>query len=198
MKSNVSKTLSYTSMKNILFEKVEVFDLPAALWLLKDRNILTGYERKIIGKMVRNKYLVKIGGINYNAHTVSYKLGKSKLSLEDSYDCESIGRFFPKFGWGMQGLRGEIRAILSNKYYWDIDMVNAHPVFLLQICKKNGWKCDALEYYVSNREKVFASFALENELFTNRWECKVEILRMMYGGKPNDFSPVWIWDEFLS
>ena len=196
MKSNVSGILSYTSMKNILFEKVEVFDLPAALWLLKDRNILTGYERKIIGKMVRNKYLVKIGGINYNAHTVYYKLGKSKLSLEDSYDCESIGRFFPKLGWGMQGLRGEIRAILSNKYYWDIDMVNAHPVFLLQICKKNGWKCDALEYYVSNREKVFASFALENELFTNRWECKVEILRMMYGGKPNDFSPVWILDEF--
>ena len=62
---------------------------------------------------------------------------------------------FLRLGVGMQGLRGEIRSTSSRKLYWDIDMVNAHPVLLLQVCQKNGWKCDTLDYYVSNREKYY-------------------------------------------
>ena len=199
MKSNMSdvqKLLSYSLIKKLVIPKIEVFDINAARWLLESQNILTTYERKVIKKMIGGAYFTNIGGVQYNAHTVYYSLGKSNWSMPDSYDYESIGRFFPRLGVGMQGLRGEIRSILSRKLYWDIDMVNAHPVLLLQVCQKNGWKCDTLDYYVSNREKVLSSFALEHELFTNRWECKVEIIRMMYGGKPNEFSPQWVCQEF--
>ena len=39
-----------------------------------------------------------------------------------------------------------------------IDMVNSHPVILLNLCQKNGIACNILKNCVENRDLVLDSF----------------------------------------
>ena len=41
----------------------------------------------------------------------------------------------------------------------DIDMVNAHPVILNYLYKKNNVDCNILENYIENRELILSSFS---------------------------------------
>ena len=61
-----------------------------------------------------------------------------------------FGRCNPCKALGLFSIRREIRQTLAKKKYVDIDIVNAHPVFLYNICLANGWKCDYLENYIKN------------------------------------------------
>ena len=40
----------------------------------------------------------------------------------------------------------------------DIDMVNSHPVILLNLCQKNDISCNILKNYVDNRNIILESF----------------------------------------
>jgi hypothetical protein len=67
----------------------------------------------------------------------------------------SYGRSNPKGALGMFSMRKVMRHTLAKrKGLVDIDIVNAHPQFLLQVCKANGLCCEKLEYYVKNRNAV--------------------------------------------
>ena len=60
-------------------------------------------------------------------------------------------------------------------------MVNCHPSLLLQYCKKNDIKCDNLEYYVDNRDKVVEK--IMNDYQMNKGDVKQLFLSVMNGGK---------------
>ena len=77
---------------------------------------------------------------------VIYKLGKHV----------DVGRLCAVKGLGLQCFKREIRALLAAQYYWDVDMKNAQPVFLEQLCKKKGWACLKLSEYVAKREDTLA------------------------------------------
>ena len=49
----------------------------------------------------------------------------------------------------------------------DIDMVNAHPVILNYLCKKNYVDCNILENYIENRELILSSFSEDRKLLKN-------------------------------
>ena len=40
----------------------------------------------------------------------------------------------------------------------DSDMVNSHPVILLNLCQKNDISCNILKNYVENRNIILESF----------------------------------------
>ena len=40
----------------------------------------------------------------------------------------------------------------------DIDMINSHPVILLNLCQKNKISCNILKNYVENRDLILDSF----------------------------------------
>ena len=58
----------------------------------------------------------------------------------------------------------------------DIDMVNSHPVILLNLCKKNNISCNILKNYVENRELILDSFG------DNRKSVKEMFLTILNGG----------------
>ena len=112
----------------------------------------------------------------YNKHrisgsyiNVSYRLGVG---------CEefNLGRLYPDDAMGLQGFRFDIRNPLARKYYWDIDMENAHYRIAVAYCKKYGLKCDYMENYVNNR---MATLKLVSE---NKMKAKTEFLKVLYGG----------------
>ena len=64
----------------------------------------------------------------------------------------------------------------------DIDMVNSHPVILLNLCQKNGIGCNVLKNYVENRDLILDSFG------DNRKEVKEMFLTIPNGGFKDKYS----------
>ena len=64
----------------------------------------------------------------------------------------------------------------------DIDMINSHPVILLNLCQKNEVTCNILKNYVENRDLILDSFG------NNRKSFKERFLIVLNGGFKDIYS----------
>jgi len=93
----------------------------------------------------------------------------------------SYGRSNPVGAIGFFCMRKKIRHTLSNvKNLIDVDIINAHPDMLLQICKENGLMCDKLESYVENRDAIL--IRIQNLTACDRERAKVLFIRLLFFG----------------
>ena len=112
-----------------------------------------------------------------------------------------FGRVYPVGSLGLSSIRCKIRHSLAGNNYYDIDMENAHPKIIKQICNKNNIDCQYLSYYVDNREKCLSD--IMNVYDVKRSLAKNLIIRLCYGGefatwlKDNDIytSETIVWVE---
>lgn len=122
---------------------------------------------------------------NYNPfvlckkYLLSSRNGKRKVKYKQN---NGKGRYFAIGSLSMQSLPREIRHTIQNDYI-DIDMINAHPVILLNLCKKYKIKCKYLKRYVNDREKYL------NDLKLSREKSKQIYLSVTNGGHV-DFNNV--------
>ena len=79
-------------------------------------------------------------------------------------------------------LKKEIRNSIMPKNIKDIDMINAHPVILNYLCKKNNVDCNILKNYIENRELILSSFSEE------RKSVKELFLSILNGGFKKIYS----------
>ena len=94
------------------------------------------------------------------------------------------GRLYAKGGKAtLQGMKREVRHAICKDLYWDIDMKNAHPYFLLQYCEKNKIPCIIIKKYVNHREKVLGR--VMNHYNYSRDQAKALIISVMYGDMIN-------------
>lgn len=93
------------------------------------------------------------------------------------------GRLYADGALSMQGFSKGIKSALAGSLYHDIDMQNCHPVLLLQVCKRHGWKAPLLSKYIEQREQVLSETGLSRD------EAKHAILTIMYGGTPSHAFP---------
>lgn len=113
------------------------------------------------------------------------KICKNKCKINNvhylpSKNLKNRGRLFAQSA-SLQNLPREFRGALAYGIYHDLDMKNAHPTILLQYCKKNDIKCEALEHYVNNRDEVLDTLANEYQL--DKGDVKQLFLSVMNGGK---------------
>ena len=116
-----------------LFEKInkdKLLRLMSSIHLtIEEKNALFRYKQKLLNGFVPvNYYFSDIG----------------------------LGRLYAGGGLSLQSFSKKIRHTLAKDDYDDIDMVNAHPVFLVQYCDKNNIEYNLLRNYVQNREKWLA------------------------------------------
>ena len=81
----------------------------------------------------------------------------NKTNINVSYEYSKnirFGRVFPNKSLGAVSLRRELRHTIFFDTCADIDVVNAHPIMLLQICKANGINCKYLKKYVKHRDEI--------------------------------------------
>jgi len=78
----------------------------------------------------------------------------------------------------------EVKSAFCKKGYVDLDMVNAHPVFLEHILKDKGYETEVLSYYNSNRNLFFKKMEKKG---LSRDNCKVLIMRIFYNGSISAF-----------
>ena len=102
----------------------------------------------------------------------TYKLSKSKAG-----DL-GYGRLYGTIG-SFERLEKECRGTICREYYHDIDIINAHPVFLYQFALNVYNKpLLELEKYIANRD------AYLQKISDNRDEAKQQVISLLYGGKP--------------
>ena len=91
------------------------------------------------------------------------------------------GRLYSRIGAGLERLEKEARGTLCKDFYYDIDIVNCHPVLLVQYAK-NRYNRDLphLQDYVEHREEILTKIA------ENRDEAKDMVLKILYGGKTDN------------
>ena len=111
--------------------------------------------------------------IQGNRVRVGYNFGKN-------YQTIKKGRLYANPRICLEGFPHEIRAALAQKYYWEVDMVNAQPVLLVNLAKRFNLGCPALEEYCTSRETVLQT--LINEYSMTRDEAKTICLSVIFGG----------------
>lgn len=120
------------------------------------------------------------------------ELGRVSVRYEPK-PANRLGRVYQKLrGKGLQQQSKIVRYILSHKnngecLYVDIDIVNCHPVIIIQLCKKYGFNCDVIEKYVNNREPILKEVMKRHKC--TRGQAKKLFIRLLYSGK---------WDNWFS
>ena len=79
-------------------------------------------------------------------------------------------------------LKKEIRNSIMPKNIKDVDMINSHPVILLNLCQKNDIACNILKNYVENRNIILESFG------NNKKSVKELFLSILNGGFKKEYS----------
>jgi len=106
-----------------------------------------------------NKLKNYINNILNKQNTVKYKFSDNK----------TIGRL-QAIGPSLQRLYNGYRGVLCDGYIIDIDICNAHPTFLVNLCKKHNIPYNYLHDYINNREaKINETMELYN---LNRGQVK--------------------------
>ena len=178
-------TLTLTKQANVLdgiqcYEPVDMETLNKLLssdllidWVFEDEilgknesiDVGVGYEEK---QLKRYKSLTNT---DVKLATIEYVRPKGM----------SFGRSNPKRGIGMFSMRRLIRHTLGKRVkLTDWDIVNCHPVLLLQIAKKFGLACDKLAIYVLDRKTILQR--LMNITGCDRDRAKGLFIRLLYFG----------------
>jgi len=123
-----------------------------------------------------------------NKNGVTYKLGRN-------IKHEFLGRLCAVKGVGLQSLSRNVRNALAQKYYWDIDVVNAQPTLLLQICEKEGWECEHLKAYNTQREELLTQVV--EKVGGTRADAKQRVVSILFGQKPYGL-PEFFMNEFYT
>ena len=109
--------------------------------------------------------------------------GQVKILYEQKH--ENLGRYFAVGMGSFQSFSKKIRHTLIHASHIDIDIVNCHPVILLQYCNRTNIKCKQLKYYVNNRDLIIKN--LMNAFDTDRKTIKEMFISMMYLGKSRNY-----------
>jgi hypothetical protein len=112
---------------------------------------------------------------------VEYKLEqiRDEKPLEATYRYSKNRKDGRMFGINsIQGVNGFVRNfLLDDNKFKDVDVINAHPTILLNICKTHDLACPYLSDYVNNRSKILEDI-MEAEDIT-KGEAKEKVLIMM-------------------
>jgi hypothetical protein len=154
----------------------QIFNRRSVGFLWDKRAELDPGQVSIINSIYNNK---KKGSI-VAQQEITYKLSRSNAGKL------GYGRLYGSKG-SFETLEKECRGTICKEYYHDIDIVNCHPVILVQFAlKKFKAVLPEVEKYVDNREAFLKNVMTENSV--TRDEAKQAIISVLYGGTCNQQS----------
>jgi hypothetical protein len=153
--------------------KKEIFDPDVMKSLLSDERFAS-VDRARLKKYYKARS-------KSNEVQVVYNFGKG-------YETSQLGRLYPDYGLGLQSFSREIRNPLTAKYYWDIDIENAHFILAQRLAEERGLVTTSMKRYISNRDACLL------DVSSNHNTAKVAFLKVLYGG---DSSATKLYNPFI-
>ena len=126
-----------------------------------------------------NDFNIEVNNIAKNYYESLDNLGRKIIQYKQKLKHKD--RYY-ELGSCLSYLKKEIRNSIMPKNIKDIDMINCHPVILLNLYQKNKVKCNILKNYVENRNLISDSFG------DNRKTVKEMFLTILNGGFKNIYS----------
>ena len=126
-----------------------------------------------------NDYNQEINDLAKSYYDSLDNLGRKRIAYKQKHNCKN--RYYG-VGSCLSYLKKEIRNSIMPKNIKDIDMVNFHPVILLNLCQKNEISCNILKNYVENRDLILDSIG------DNRKSVKEIFLTILNGGFKDKYS----------
>lgn len=144
----------------------QLFSRSGLGFLWNKRTELDPGQAAILQSMWNNK---KKGSVECQ-QTITYKLSKTRAGNL------GYGRYYGTKG-SLETLERECRGTLCKDYYYDIDIVNCHPVLLEQFAHNlHGKDLPEVSRLCQNRDEFLRNVG------GTRDEAKTEIIRILYGG----------------
>lgn len=166
-------------MEDLVVNTSQIFNRRSVGFLWDKRGELDPGQVSIINSIYNNK---KKGTI-IAQQEITYKLSRSTAGKL------GYGRLYGSKG-SFETLEKECRGTICKEYYHDIDIVNCHPVLLVQFAlKKYNTVLPEVEKYVDNREGYLKNVMSENSI--NRDGAKQSIISVLYGGACNKESHLY-------
>ena len=136
-------------------------------------------KEKLLYIINNNEFDVEVNNLAKKYHESLDNLGRKRIQYKQKFKHKD--RYYA-IGSALTYLKKEIRNSIMPTNIKDIDMVNCHPVILLNLCQKNKVKCNILKNYVENRDLILDSFD------DNRKNVKELFLTILNGGFKNIHS----------
>ena len=121
-------------------------------------------KQKLKAILDNNNFNEEINNLARNYYESLDDLGRKRIVYKQK--SEHKDRYYP-VGSALTYLKKEIRNSIMPRNIRDIDMQNAHPVILYNLCQKNNISCKILKNYIENRNIILESFG------DNKNEAKV-------------------------
>jgi hypothetical protein len=144
----------------------QLFNKRALGYLWSRRAELDAQQEKYITSLYNNRTKRKVEG----SRSVTYKLSNTSAGLL------GYGRLYGSIG-SFETLEKEVRGTLCDEYYWDIDVVNCHPILLAQLASRRGQTLKEVEAFINDRDSFMKLVA------DNRDDAKAALFKIFYGGK---------------
>ena len=126
-----------------------------------------------------NDFDEQVNNLGRNYYDTLDDFGRKRVVYKQKHKHKD--RYYP-IGSALTYLKKEIRNSIMPKNVKDIDMVNFHPMILLNLCQKNGVSCNILKNYVENRDIILRSFG------DNKKVVKELFLTILNGGFQEKYS----------
>ena len=136
-------------------------------------------KEKLLYILDNNNFDQEVNNLARNYYDSLDDLGRKRIQYKQKH--KNKNRYYA-IGSALTYLKKEIRNSIMPKNIKDIDMVNSHPVILLNMCQKNEISCNILKNYVENRELILNSFG------NNRKSIKEMFLTILNGGFKESYS----------
>lgn len=139
----------------------------------------------------QKEQIISLAYVKY-AKQPSGELGQAQIRYAPK-SANRLGRVYHKVnGKALQQQSKNVRHILCHKnngecLYIDIDIVNCHPVLIIQMCKVYKIPCDVIETYVKDRECILKQVMTKHKC--SRSQAKKLFIRLLYSGK---------WDNWFA
>ena len=136
-------------------------------------------KQKLKSILDDNDFNEEVNNLARNYYESLDDLGRKRIVYKQK--SKHKDRYYP-VGSALTYLKKEIRNSIMPKNIKDIDMINAHPVILFNLCQKNDISCNILKNYIENRDIILESFG-DNKKFV-----KELFLTILNGGFKDKYS----------
>ena len=136
-------------------------------------------KQKLKSILDDNDFNEEVNNLTRNYYESLDDLGRKRVVYKQK--TKHKDRYYP-VGSALTYLKKEIRNSIMPKNIKDIDMINAHPVILFNLCQKNDIPCNVLKNYIENRDIILESFG------NNKKIVKEMFLTILNGGFKERYS----------
>jgi hypothetical protein len=171
--------------KLVLSEEVDFNCLDALIKseLLQDKYDLTNYSQKVASQLYSNEKQ------QLEQYKKKYDKKSNVFKVQYKKPRHGYGRVFPDKSLGLTCLSKKVRNTLIKGNYCDIDLSNAQPAIVYNICKSNNIPCELITKYIFDRETILQGVI--DAYGVSRNDAKCLFIRLAF------FGTFYGWKEEL-